>query len=333
MAVLASTHPTLLDYKSRLDPNDKVTPQIIEMLSQMNEVYDDAVITEANELTGHVTTVRTGIPEPTWRKIYGGVQPTKSTTAKIREGCGMMEDYSEIDKALAELNGNSAAWRLSEDLAKLEGFGQKIARYSFYGNEAAEPEGFTGFAPRYNSLGAMNAENILLETGIAGSSCTSIWLAVWGPNTAHYIFPKGSKAGVQTVDKGVVTIENVDGLGGRMEALRQHYRQDIGLVLRDWRYVVRIQLRLANVTKTGATGPVIGDMMAKALRRIPNLNSGRAAFYMNRDSMDAFDLQQNAHPQLRFTTQESAQGKFVTTFRGVPVRRVDQLMNNETAVS
>ncbi len=35
--------------------------------------------------------------------------------------CGMLETYSEIDKALADLNGNTAAYRLSEDRAFLEG--------------------------------------------------------------------------------------------------------------------------------------------------------------------------------------------------------------------
>jgi hypothetical protein len=333
MAVLASTHPTLLDLKARLGEDDKVTPQIIEMLAQSNEIYDDAVVLEGNELTGHITSVRTGIPEPTWRKMYGGVQPTKSTTAKIREGCGMLEDYSEIDKALAELNGNSAAWRLSEDAAKVEGFAQKVARYAFYGNEGTEPEAFTGLAPRYNSLTALNAENILQESGITGNSCTSIWLCVWAPTTGHFFYPKGSRAGLQNSDKGEVTIENVDGNNGRMQALRTHYRQDVGMAVRDWRYFVRIQFRLASITKTGATGPVLGDLMAKAMRRIPNLSMGRAAFYMNRDSMDAFDLQGNNHPLLRFTTQENAQGKFVQSFRGVPVRRVDQLLNTETAVA
>lgn len=332
MATLSNTHPTLLDFKSRLDENDKIAP-VIEMLAQMNEMYDDLVVLPATDLTGIETSVRTGIPEPTWRKLYGGVQPQKSTTAKIRESCGMLETYAEIDKALADLNGNAAAWRQSEEAPFLEGFAQKVARYTLYGNEATEPEGFTGLAPRYNSLAAANAENILLESGISGSACTSIWLCVWGPTTGFGFYPKGSQAGVKMTDKGQVTIENVDGAGGRMEAYRTHYRQDMGLVVRDWRYFVRIQFRLANITKDGATGPVLGDMMAKALRRVPSLSAGRAAFYMNRDTMDAFDLQSANKQNLRFTTIEDAQGKKVDAFRQVPIRRIDQQLNTETAVS
>lgn len=332
MATLSATHPTLLDLKARLDSNDKVT-QVVEALHQTNEVLNDAVWVEANELTGHTTSVRTGLPEPTWRKLYGGVQPSKTTSVKVREGLGMLENYAEVDKSLADLNGNSAAWRMSEESGIIEGFGQKLARYMFYGNEATEPEAFTGLAPRFNDQAAVNGENILTSAATPdGTDNASIWVVVWGPNTCHMIYPKGSKAGLQVSDKGQVTIENIDGAGGRMEAYRTHYKWDCGMVVRDWRYVVRVNYDLEDIVASGATGPVLRDMLAKAMRRIPNLNAGRPAIYMNRDSLDAFDLQMNRDPLLQFRTQEEAQGKFVTRFRGVPIRRVDQLLSTESGI-
>jgi hypothetical protein len=334
-STLATTHPTLLDLTSRLDKSGNVIP-VIEMLSQTNEILDDAVWIEANELTGHTTAVRTGIPEPTWRKLYGGVQPSKSTSVKVREGLGMLENYAEVDKALADLNGNSAAWRLSEESAIVEGFGQKVARYMIYGNEATEPEGFTGLAPRFASNDtsvAVNAENVLADVATPDNSDnTSMWVVVWGPNTCHMIYPKGSQAGLKITDKGSVTIENVDGASGRMEAYRTHYKWDCGMVVRDWRYVVRVNFNLEDIVASGATGPVLRDLLAKAMRRIPNLNMGRPAIYMNRDALDAFDLQMNRDPLLQFKTQEEAQGKFVTRFRGVPIRRVDQILSTESGV-
>jgi hypothetical protein len=334
MSTLASTHPTLLDLKSRTDSSGKVAP-VIELLAQTNEVNDDAVWIEANELTGHTTTVRTGLPEPAWRKLYGGVQPTKSTTAKIREGLGMLEAYAEVDKALADLNGNSAAWRLSEEMPHIEGFGQKLARYIFSGNEATEPEAFTGLAPRFNDQSAVNGENILTSAATPDSTDnTSIWVVCWGPNTVHMIYPKGMPGGLQVSDKGQITIENVDGAGGRMEGYRTHFKQDCGLVVRDWRSVVRVQFDLEDVVANGATGPVLRDLLAKALRRIPAqaLNMSRPAIYMNRDALDAFDLQMNRDPLLQFKSQEDAQGKFVTRFRGIPIRRVDQILSTESGI-
>src|SRR5574341_847118 len=116
MATLSVVNPTLLDLAKRSDPNGKIAA-IVEILNATNEVLDDMSWQEGNLPTGHRTTVRTGIPAPTWRKLYGGVQPTKSTTAQVTDNCGMLEAYAEVDKALADLNGNTAAFRLSEDIA------------------------------------------------------------------------------------------------------------------------------------------------------------------------------------------------------------------------
>ena len=104
---------------------------------------------------------RTGIPAPTWRKLYGGVAPNKATSVQVTNNTGMLEAYAEVDKALADLAGNAAAFRLQEDRAHIEGISQEIADTLFYGNETTEPEAFTGFAPYYNSLSAANGENIV----------------------------------------------------------------------------------------------------------------------------------------------------------------------------
>src|SRR5687767_9418369 len=131
MATLATTHPTLLDVTRRLDPGGKIDT-IVEMLTETNEVLEDMVWQEGNLETGHRSTVRTGFPAPTWRKLYGGVQPTKSTTAQVTDSTGMLEAYAEVDKALADLNGNTASFRLSEDAAHIEGMSQEAAEAIFY---------------------------------------------------------------------------------------------------------------------------------------------------------------------------------------------------------
>jgi hypothetical protein len=282
--------------------------------------------------TGINTMLNTGTVVGVAANVFGGGFPPKHVPG-FAWGGEQGFAVHEVDKALADLNGNSAAWRMSEESAIIEGFGQKVARYMVYGNEATEPEGFTGLAPRFNDQASVNGENILTSAATPdGTDNTSIWVVGWGPDTCHMIYPKGSKAGLQIMDKGHVTIENVDGSGGRMEAYRTHYKWDCGMVVRDWRYVVRINFDLEDVVASGATGPVLRDMLAKAMRRIPSLNRCRPAIYMNRDALDAFDLQMNRDPLLQFKTQEEAQGKFVTRFRGVPVRRVDQILSTEAGI-
>ena len=222
MATLSDTHPTLLDLARRSNP-DGMIADIVEILNQTNEVLEDMVWMEGNLPTGHRTTIRSGLPTPTWRKLYGGVQPTKSRTVQVTDNCGMLEAYSEIDKALADLNGNTAAWRLSEERPHIEGIAQELAQTLFYGNEGTEPEAFTGLSPRFNSLTAANAENFIAGGGV-GTDNASMWVCVWGPNTGHGIVPKGSTAGIQMQDLGEVTVENVDGSGGRAQMYRSHYR-------------------------------------------------------------------------------------------------------------
>ena len=332
MAALSTIHPTLLDVAKRLDPDGKVA-QIVELLNQTNEIIEDMVFMEGNLPTGHRTTIRTGLPTPTWRKLYGGVQPTKSRTVQVTDSCGMLEAYAEVDKALADLNGNTAAFRLSEDMAHIEGMNQEFASTLIYGNEGSEPEAFTGLAARFNDQSALNGENIITSAATPDSNDnTSIWLVGWGANTVHGIYPKGSIGGIQMEDKGQVTIENVDNAGGRMEAYRTHYRWDTGLTVRDWRYVVRIQFDLEDVIAAGTSGPVLADLMAKALRRIPSLGMCRPVFYANRDTLDALDVQATNKATMAFSTIEDAQGKPVTRFRGVPIRRCDAILTNETGI-
>lgn len=332
MAVLSTIHPTLLDVAKRLDPDGKVA-QIVELLNQTNEIIEDMVFMEGNLPTGHRTTIRTGLPTPTWRKLYGGVQPTKSRTVQVTDSCGMLEAYAEVDKALADLNGNTAAFRLSEDMAHIEGMNQEFASTLIYGNEGNEPEAFTGLAARFNDQAALNGENIITSAATPDANDnTSIWLVGWGANTVHGIYPKGSIGGIQMEDKGQVTIESIDGAGGRMEAYRTHYRWDTGLTVRDWRYVVRIQFDLEDVIAAGTSGPVLADLMAKALRRIPSLGMCRPVFYANRDTLDALDVQAVNKATMAFSTIEDAQGKPVTRFRGVPIRRCDAILTNETGI-
>lgn len=335
MATLSAINPTLLDVTKRLDPNGKIDT-ISELLAETNEIIEDMTFLEGNLPTGHRTTVRTGLPAPTWRKLYGGVQPAKSTTAQITDSCGMLEAYAEIDKALADLNGNSAAFRLSEDRAFIEGMNQEFANTLFYGNEGTNPEAFTGFAPRFNTKsGAVNGENILLaDASASGSDQTSIWLVVWGPNTVHGIYPKGSRAGLAMEDKGQVTVENIDGANGRAEAYRTHYRWDLGLTVRDWRYVVRIaNVDTSALTKNASAGADLIDKMTEALELVPSLSMGRPAFYCNR-TVRSFLRRQIMNKVAGSTlTMDQVAGKHVTMFDGVPVRRCDRITSTESVIS
>jgi len=331
---LATTHPTLMDLMSRMKPGGGID-MVAEILNQTNEMLDDAVMIEGNLPTGNKSTVRTGLPAPTWRKLYGGVQPTKSRTAQVTDSCGMLEAYGEVDAALVDISNDPITFRASEDTAHIEGMSQEVASTAIYGNEVTEAEAFTGLAPRYNSLSAENADNIL-QSG--SSPDTSIWLIVWGPQTVHMIYPKGSMAGLKVTDKGLVTIEDIDGSGGRMEAYRTHYRWDCGLTVRDWRYAVRIQVDLSELTKGAATGPDLIDLCQQAVDLIPNLGAGRPVFYASRTVRGFLRRQiMNKVAGGTLTMEEIRRPNGITVkapaIDGIPVRQMDALATTESAIA
>jgi hypothetical protein len=332
LSTLASNNPTLLDLAKVLDP-DGVVADIVEIMNETNEVLQDMTYVEGNLLTGHRSVIRTGLPTPTWRKLYGGVQPTKATSVQVTDTCGMLEDYGQVDKALADLNGNTMAFRASEDRAHLEGMAQKVASTLFYGNETTTPETFTGLAPRFSSVStgtSESADNVIDALG-SGSDNSSIWLVVWGPRTVHGIIPKGSKAGIQARDLGEQMIQNSD--GSKYQAYVTHYRQDVGLTVRDWRFVARVcNIDISDLATLANTKNLI-TYMIQAEERIPQLGAGRPVWYMNRTVREALRLGIIEKIAPATLTAETVAGKPVVMFDGIPVRRVDEILKTEARIT
>jgi hypothetical protein len=345
---LTSTALTYVDWAKRNDPSGKIAT-IINLLSQTNEIIEDALVVEANGPTSHRTTVRTGLPSATWRLLNYGVAQAKSTTAQVTDSIGMLETYSTVDKALADLNGASSQFRLSEDLAFLEGMNQQVAATLFYGNTGVNPERFMGLAPRYSSVSTSTAQTAanVIDAGGTGSTNTSIWVVVWGPNTLHTIFPKGSVNGLQQRDLGEQTI--YDASNNPYQAYRTQFKWDIGMCLRDWRYAVRI----ANIDVSllsGGTAANLLNGLVRAVHRLPTapvgvsseqrtdapdggaMSMGRTVIYCNKVIRTYLDIQAMNKTNVLLRLEEW-NGKAVTTFRGVPIRTCDQLLNTESRLT
>lgn len=333
MATLGSSLLTLVDHAKRVQPNGKIQG-IAELLSQRNEVVDDIPWVEGNLPTGHRTVVRTGLPTVAYRLMNAGITPSKSTTAQIDEQCGMLEGWSEVDKDLAELNGDVAAFRLSEDKAFIESMGIKFCSTLFYGNTGLNQEEFTGLSPRYSATSAGNGSNILLGGG-AGSDNSSIWLVGWGEQSVHGIYPKGSVAGLQHEDLGLVTVQTATGPGtGRMRAYQSRFQWKHGIALRDWRYAVRIaNIDISNLVGKSSAADLI-ELMIKAIHRIPTLSGVRPVFYMNRSCYQMLDIQRRddvqTGGQLGYSNVDGVPNM---AFRGIPVHRTDALLETEAVVS
>jgi hypothetical protein len=340
MAALSANALTLIDWAKRLDPNGKI-PIIAELLSQSNEILDDALFVEGNLPTGDKQVIRTGLPTAYWRAINEGVPSSKSTTAEITEACGMLESRAQVDKDLAELNGNSKSFLLSEHTAFMEAMNQTMTNTVFYGDVGTTPKAFTGLQTRYSAIsGADNGANVL-SAGGSGADNTSIYLVGWGKETAYMHFPKGSKAGLQVEELGIQDV--LDASGNVFRAHTSHYQWKTGLMVKDWRYVVRIcnidvsDLQAAATTQALTAATNILKLMNNALSRFPNLSMCKPAFYMNRTvhtslSNMAMDKSSSAL-SIKEAKDQFGQISRWTEFGGVPLRRVDRLGIAEAVVS
>lgn len=346
MATVGSLALTYADWAKRMEDGYRVAG-IIELLSQTNEILDDILVVEGNLPTGHKTTVRTGLPQATWRLLNAGVPNAKSTTAQIVDTCGNLETYAVIDKDIADLNGNTAEFRLSEVRAFLEGMSQQVASTIFYGNQFINPERFTGLAPRYSTVNTANSQTAanVLDAGGTASTNTSLWINTWGSDTLHAIFPKGKITGLQHRDMGEWPVQ--DAAGNTYQAYRDHFKWEIGLCLRDWRYAVRV----ANIDVTQLTGVSAANLInliVRGLYRLPTApsmatavqtsdtpqvraNMGRVAIYCNRIVRTYLDLQAMNKTNVLLRLEEF-DGKVITTFRGIAVRTCDAILNNEARV-
>jgi hypothetical protein len=332
-AALTATYLTLLDWAKRQAPGGGVD-EIVEAMTNANPILQDMAFQEGNLPTGHRSTIRTGLPTVAWRLLNYGVAPSKSTTMQVDDQCGMLEGFSRVDVDLAKLNGNEAAFRASEDNAFVQGMNNELAQTLFYGDTRLSPEEFLGMSTRYSLSTAANGANVVLGGG-AGTDNTSLWLITWGPQTCFGIFPKGSQVGMVNEDLGKILTTDAGGTGLYL-AYVTHLQWKVGIVLKDWRYCVRIcNLDVSELTDDAATG---ADLIRKCisayyLRPTVDLgNMGKAVWYCNKTIAEYFHSQALNRANVSLQLSE-VDGKPVTKLLGAPIRICDAIANDEALVS
>ncbi|HHB1644111.1 TPA: major capsid protein [Acinetobacter baumannii] len=339
MPTIVQTNPTLADVAHNIGTNSKVGA-IIEVLNKRQDLLDDAVVLEANSGTHNKTSVRSGLPKGTWRKLNYGVQPEKTSRVQVSDSTGQLTSYSEVDKTLYDLQGeNKKQWRSEEDAGFLEGMSQEVMENIIYGDVAGDVSTFNGLATRYNHLidpetgvAPANAVNIL-DAGGTGTVNTSIYIVQWGREKTHLFYPQGTQAGLDIQDKGQQTV--LDAQGGRYEAMRTYFQWDVGLSVRDWRSVVRIaNIDVSELSKDASTGANLIDLLDEALSLLPLAGSARTAIYMNRTVNQALKGQVNHFKNVRLTLEDFRKdgSRKIQAWDGEPIRICDVILNTEARV-
>lgn len=336
MATLSNTALTLLDQAKRTDPTGK-SARIVEMLAQENRMLDDALYIEGNVTNGYEVTQRTGLPTAYYRKANQGIPSSKSTTAQIVESTAHLEARSHVDVLVARRLG-VAATRMAEAPAFTQAMNQQAQDTLLYGTEAS-PEQYPGFMSRYDDLSAVAAENII-DAGGTSTDNLSVILVGWGADGIFCTFPKNTSAGLQHQDLGEDDVE--DASGNTYRAFKDLWSMDSGLVVKDWRYGVRI----ANVDvsdlvgKTGtqavtAATSVI-NLMSQAIDHLPSAEKVNPVFYANRTLLSHLRILALDKSNDVVTIEKAINqfGKDIRTmhFLGIPIRLVDRLLNTEARI-
>lgn len=326
MATLnAYSQLTLVEVAKRIDPNGEQAA-IAEVLAQENEILMDAPWVQANDTFSHKCTRRTSLPSGSWRQLNAGVAAEASRTVEVMETIGSLETYSENDKLLIDSFPDAKQARNDENQGFLEGLAQTLASAVIYGNTTTTPEKFDGLAVR---MGALAATQNVIGQGGSGGDTTSIFIVQWGINKVFMCYPKGSpNAGIEHRDLGEETKVASDGT--MHQVYRDWFGVRCGLVVKDSRCIAR----LANIESAGTANTVDEDNLIKLLNRMPGAGRG-ASIYVNETILSQMEIALKDKTNVNYVAGkgEGLAGEPVLYFRQSPVRRVDQIVNTETAVS
>lgn len=337
MGVLASSRSTLVDVARILDPKGQID-KVSNVLQEYNEILDDIPWQEGNLATGHMMTRQTSKPTPYFRLLNEGIVPQKATTGQVQEACAIMENRNQIDMNVANLNGNTKAFRMSQDKPMIEGFSDALADTLIYGDSSVDKEQFNGLATRYYEL----AQDQVISGGGSGSDNTSIWLVCWGADKVYGIYPKGQKAGLDYKDLGIQEVTTDATTGARMRAYESWMQWQCGLAVQDYRYVIRIcnidvsdLLTAGDATDTSAN---IMKLMIQALGKLPPHAGLKPVFYMNEtvQTMLSVKLLDKGNVFLKVDEVKNSpvfRPNGVLSFQGVPCRRIDSILNTEATIS
>lgn len=337
MAVIGNTFLNLID-------TERATPHgaVLEVLSQTSPIMQDGFVGACNRGTYHEHSIRTGLPSVTWGALYQGIPQSKGHTQVVKDTTGFVEGLSSIDERLLEIEPEKTAQlRLNEASGYLEAMSQEWTSGFFYNDTATSPEKFRGMAARYNSLSNPN----VISAGGAGSDNTSAWFVTWGEPFTSLIHPAGVPGGVERKDMGRQRV--LDASNNPYYVQEELFRLHTGVAVGDWRYNARVANLSLSALKAGTVDPykflrqAYYKLQSRRVARPGNDIAGsipapRTVLYVNRDVLECLDaLATNKGSSDNFVrlTPKELQGEEVLTWRGIPIRETDALLNTETVVS
>lgn len=342
MATLSSSFIGIADYYKTIDAKRDIVP-VIEALNIVNPLMEDAYMIECNNGTKHVSAIRTGLPSVAWGKLYQGIAQSKSIRQQVEDTTGFVEGLSTVDKRLLDLAKNPGELRMQEASSFLEAMSQDVTTNFFYADTATTPERFKGLAARYGTIGGSGSGNQIVNAAGAGADNTSVWFVTWGAMQTGLIYPEGTAAGITREDKGEQRV--LDGDSNPYYVKEELFRQHVGVRVGDWRFNARI----ANIDVSNLIAGSVDlykfmrsayyKLQVRRNNKIGNggmVSMGKTVIYANRtilEALEALSVNKGSSDNFVRMTPDEIQGREVLTYKGIPIRETDSLINAEAVVS
>lgn len=340
MATLTQSFLTLADVYKRTERG--AIANVMEVLNNTSQdIMTDWCMMECNDGTKQIHTIRTGLPSVTWGALYEGTLQSKSASQQVQDTTGFLEAMSTVDKRVLDLAGPLRAQvRMSESQPFIEAMAQELVTAMFYHNPATNARLPKGLGARFGTLATQGSGAQIIDAGGTGSDNTSIWFVTHGDRDFCVLYPQGTSGGIKQEDKGEQRALDAAGLPYYVE--EEMFSAHVGFAVRDWTNIARVAN--VDVSNMQAGSVKLYDFMRKAYyklksRRVMKVanqdNPGRTVIYCNRDVIESLDaLAFNAGTTDNFTRLRptEVEGKEVLSYRGIPIRETDALLNSETRI-
>jgi hypothetical protein len=315
------TYFTLVETARRHDPNGNIA-KIAEVLTEKNQILEDAVFSEANNLTNHMFTRRLTEPSGSWVNVNEGVNIEASRTKQLVEPIRMLESYSRIDERILDIEKNKEQFRSTEDMAFVEGLGKTFAESFFYGSDGDDPSEIIGLSNRSEWDSVSDTDYVVDAGGSTTATTFSAWIIDWGPDKVHMVYPAGSaSAGIQMEDLGKQLVEPSS--GSLYTAYVTRFKMHTGLVIRDPRCIQRI----ASCEPSSSTNTLTAEYLIEAITQMPDQ---RGVIYVNKTGWQKLINLAVDKVNVNYDPQDPWGRRFRMDFMGLPVKLCEQLTNTET---
>jgi len=334
--VIGNKGLTLRDFAAGEKADGSFDHDIIDMVTEDNNILDDITFIEADDGSTLRSTIRNGIPHGTWTTYYKGIAPNKSGKTQVRDVCGRIATRIAVDRNLYNDSPHAAETLLDEAQTHIDGLREDVIDCLFYGNINKEARKFNGLYNFYDAYGAEATPSSSFAHYVVNGATTtpstsnmlrSIWLVGWGRKSITGFYPKDAKQ-VGLVRGALEDSFDFDAAGNKYPTKEQEISWTLGLAVRDFRYGGRI----ANVERSimgeyatpGKYVELIEDLIARVKRGGVN-----QAFYMEPNVWRHLRKLFGRITRSNAITYEQVTQEKAPTLYGIPVRLCDALDTDE----